>query len=1073
MDKEVLLRYLDDFLSETEEYLSLIDSSLLRLENEPESKEEINTTFRQLHSLKGLSGALGFENMTRLCHTAESLMSRFRDNKESITAPVIKTLFSLSDLLRSMREQISKTLSDEGFATEKIIADIEELQNEFEKAGSTKKRNHLSLFLQELSENIDKIDSCVVTLEKSGYLKEEIDSLFRMIHNTKGIAHSLGFKNIEKVSHSLEGLLEKCRGGDFAQLPTQIIEMLFEYNDLLRKFMVRVEKSSADDGIEISDLVNRAESLIRSGITKSSEISEEQKKLVEKYLPDYLDEFNVHLEILRSSIKTLEKDNSSSDGLDDFVRQVHNLKGISASLQFDNLARQCMKAESFINAKIENNDPLTDSETEKLRLFVDMLGRVKKDIEERYDDTSTEFDFEAAEIKNTGQNNIPVMHKSNSIRVNVAKVDELVESVGEIVLLKNRLCKTLESGDQVSGELFKIGQLLDRATESASKAVLRTRMISIGTIFGKFPRIVRDLAIDLAKEAELSITGSETELDKTMIEGLADPLLHMLRNSLDHGIESLEERIALGKPAHGTISLSAYQDGNGIVIRLKDDGRGMDPEKIVKSAIAKGVITEKISANMNTKEKLALIFTPGFSTAEQVSDISGRGVGMDVVRHNIEDMRGRIEINSRIGKGTTVLLRLPLTLAIIPVLLVLNNKRRYCIPLFSVSKVVAIDKSQISNKSKNAIVEIGNNSYPLLYLCDLLQSGLKPATAEISEPPESEEVDVVLLKIGVRRIALCVEKRLHQQDVLVKSLDTLEGIYNPPYLSGATILEDGELSLILDVAGMARTAPVVETEERSEDKKSVLSKKADHLLLAGFDAGRYILPFKNILSVKIINRAEIKMIGGRMIYKRPGTFLPVTWLGGKAEGDGNTGEDMYLVDAGFEEKNAGLLAMEVIGFVSTGAGEDELQSVNRIDLTAEIENAFTKKDIIRIKKDSKKFKTILLVDDSPTQRNIIASDLASESYEIIQAVDGVDAMTKLAGVDCVITDFEMPNMDGADLTAKLKETNPSLPVIVLTKYSDKKHITRALQAGADRYLVKYDKATLLQSVQRCESDYLF
>jgi two-component system chemotaxis sensor kinase CheA len=390
--------------------------------------------------------------------------------------------------------------------------------------------------------------------------------------------------------------------------------------------------------------------------------------------------------------------------------------------------------------------------------------------------------------------------EGRTIRVDVAKLDELVNLVGELVLERNRLVHLSKrfSGNQVSSEQFESAFVQSTArlgfiTDELQTAGLRTRMVSVDTVFRRFPRMVRDLAAALGKQVELVIRGEDTELDKTIVEEISDPLVHLLRNSLDHGIESPAARQAAGKHPKGTVRVEARQEGDNIVIEIADDGAGMDPARLSKKALEKGLYTQEQLAAMNRREILDLIFLPGFSTAEKVSGVSGRGVGMDVVRSNMKKLNGTVELESEPGHGSCVRLRLPLTLAIVPVLLVSITRETYALPLRSIVETVRVRAAEIHSANGTDMLRLRDRMVPVCWLHRAL-------AAAAGSRQDSDLLRVVILAAGERRIGVVVDRLLGQEETVIKPLST--HLRNVPGLSGATISGDGEVRLMLDPGGL-------------------------------------------------------------------------------------------------------------------------------------------------------------------------------------------------------------------------------------------------------------------------------
>ncbi len=533
------------------------------------------------------------------------------------------------------------------------------------------------------------------------------------------------------------------------------------------------------------------------------------------------------------------------------------MKGSSSFLGFNKLAELTHHAEDILNKLRKGEMVVTREIMDTLLEFVDKTKQIISDIENGTDTTDSSSVIEnlklasegkltaivkaapAAQVPQTAQpaqapapqpkaaapkqEAAKPTHQATqveqTIRVDVSRLDSLVNLVGELVLSRNML-------SQIAGELenkfeneYLVEQLLVATnaigmnTTELQLAIMKTRMIAIGKVFNKFPRVVRDIARDTGKEIELIISGEETELDKQVIESIGDPLLHMIRNSCDHGVETPEVRLSKGKPRMGTVNLSAYHEGNHVVIEIKDDGAGMDPDKLKRKAIEKGVITVDEAKNMDDKQAFSLIFKAGFSTAEKITNISGRGVGMDVVRTNIEKLNGIITIDSRINEGSTFYLKLPLTLAIIQALLVEVAGETFAIPLASVVETVRITNEEIHSFEGSEVLKLRDRVLSLIRLDEAF------ALDEL----EQDEIYVVVVALAEKQLGFIVDKLIGQEEIVIKSLGDYLG--GNPGIAGATITGDGRVRLILDVAGVIEVAQnmprrIRNTKKLSSNKRS-------------------------------------------------------------------------------------------------------------------------------------------------------------------------------------------------------------------------------------------------------------
>ena len=565
---------------------------------------------------------------------------------------------------------------------------------------------------------------------------------------------------------------------------------------------------------------------------------------MQELVQDFLVETNEIIENLDHDLVELESNQNDLELLNKIFRGAHTMKGSSSFLGFNKLADLTHHAEDILNKLRKGEMVVTREIMDTLLEFVDKTKQIISDIEngtDTADATSVINDLKlASEGKLVGKKPAAAQGQASSaapaapkaapkqenkvthqatqveqtIRVDVSRLDSLVNLVGELVLSRNRL-------SQIAGELenkfdneYLVEQLLDVTsaigmnTTELQLAIMKTRMIAIGKVFNKFPRVVRDIARDTGKEIDLIIQGEETELDKQVIESIGDPLLHMIRNSCDHGVETPDVRLAKGKPRMGTVLLSAYHEGNHVVIEIKDDGAGMDPDKLKRKAMEKGVITLDEANNMDDKQAYGLIFKPGFSTAEKITNISGRGVGMDVVRTNIEKLNGIITIDSKINEGSTFYLKLPLTLAIIQALLVEVAGETFAIPLASVVETVRITNEEIHSFEGREVLKLRDRVLSLVRLDEAF------ALDEL----EQDEIYVVVVALAEKQLGFIVDKLIGQEEIVIKSLGEYLG--GNPGIAGATITGDGRVRLILDVSGVIEVAQNMPRRIRNVKKLS-------------------------------------------------------------------------------------------------------------------------------------------------------------------------------------------------------------------------------------------------------------
>lgn len=564
---------------------------------------------------------------------------------------------------------------------------------------------------------------------------------------------------------------------------------------------------------------------------------------------DFILETDEIIESLDHDLVELENSKNDLELLNKIFRAAHTMKGASSFLGFDKMANLTHHAEEILNKLRKNEMQVNAVIMDILLEFVDVTKHILADIKAgkdtvKIDETvkklklANEGNFDQIDGDSAGSSSTPApsgkradndvnqvkkaaMSIEQTIRVDVSRLDSLMNLVGELVLSRNRI-------GQISGELekkfegeFLIEQLMETTsqigliTTELQLAVMKTRMVPIGKVFNKFPRMVRDLSREKNKEIELVITGEETELDKSVVEEIGDPLIHMIRNAVDHGVESPEERRKAGKPVKGTVHLSAYHEGNHIVVEIRDDGKGMDAAKLKKKAVEKGVITPEEAKNLDNEGAFNLIFKPGFSTAEKITSISGRGVGMDVVKTNIEKLNGIINIESELGHGTRFRLKLPLTLAIIQALLVDVSGEIFAIPLVSVVETVRINLSEVHNFEGREVLKLRDSVLSLLRLDEIYEL----------EGSYKDDIYVVVVGLAEKKLGFIVDKLVGQEEIVIKSLGEYLG--GNVGIAGATIMGDGRVRLIIDVAGVIDIAGKMPRRSRKKKKAGAVKKNAN------------------------------------------------------------------------------------------------------------------------------------------------------------------------------------------------------------------------------------------------------
>lgn len=670
---------------------------------------------------------------------------------------------------------------------------------------------YLDIFLDEAEEQIQAMDENILLLEKNRDDIEILNRIFRAAHTIKGSSASMGFDKMAEVTHCLENILDLLRQGEL-EVTTDIIDLLLEGIDTIKELKEDIAKGQ-DSEIDISILIDKLKLQMEN---KQNTKPQEQGSTSTQPVSDTAikqPEFNdIEENLIRTAeIKgykvwqvavTLVPDclmkaarayivyNNLKD-LGEIIKTIPTIEEIEEE-KFD-LDFQMIIVSKEDKDKIENIIKSINEIDKVVTQQIELNYEVEVDEKEQIETKKGTPQF----IDNNKKNK-EVVKTNQTVRVDVQRLENLMNLVGELVIDRIRLADTEETlrskygNEELLETLEEISLHIGRISGELQEEIMKARMFPIEQVLNRFPRMVRDLASKAQKEIDFIVEGRETELDRTVIEEIGDPLIHLLRNAIDHGIETPYERKKAGKPEKGTVKLRAFHQENQIVITVEDDGRGMDANKIVNKALAKGLITEEKAERISPKEAFNLIFLPGFSTAETISSVSGRGVGMDIVRSHIEKINGMVDIDTEKGKGTKFTIRLPLTLAINRSLLVKLDKQVYAFPLANVVEIVDIPLSEVKHVSKQEVAVIRGDVLPLYKLEDLLEI----KRGEI----ERDKYSVVVVGVSEKRIGIIVDDLIGEQEIVIKTLGDYIG--KIPGLAGATIMGDGTVALILDVRGM-------------------------------------------------------------------------------------------------------------------------------------------------------------------------------------------------------------------------------------------------------------------------------
>ena len=698
---------------------------------------------------------------------------------------------------------------------------------------------YLEIFIDETSEHLQNLSDCIMELEKDPENMDTINEIFRAAHSLKGMAGTMGFKRMQRLTHDMENVFQEVRS-EKVKVTSSMIDLLFKCLDAIEGYLDNV-KASSDEGTEDNELIIKelndfiaAEDGAAAAPAQAEPKKEEAPAQTaggddKKYFEFGLSESE------KDKIKQAEEGGAHIYGMTIYIQKECLLKAARAFLVFKaveefgeilvyNPSSQDIEDEKFdcyFSIFIASDEPY-----EKIAEAAKSVSEIDKVVGEevKYETLAAkqekaEADAAAAEksqdapaeaapaqeqpqaqaakpaakTQSSGNKKQTVAKPvtNRTVRVDIEKLDALMNQVSELIIAKNSLVSisSTDSGDFQNQSFHEQIEYLERITTNLHESVMKVRMVPIESVVAKFPRMIRDLSRKLDKKMELYMTGEDTELDRTVVDQIGDPLQHLLRNSADHGLEDNATRIAKGKPEVGSIFLNAFQEGNNVIIQVGDDGNGIDVEAVRNKAIERGVITEEQAETMSQKEIINLLFLPSFSMAKKITDISGRGVGLDVVKSNIEALGGDVEVKTELGVGTTFTVRLPLTLAIIQALMVEIRDEKYAIALGSISNIEDIPVKDIKYVEAQEVIHLRGKVIPLIRMDQVLD--IEPK----EEEPES--LTVVIVQKGENLAGLVVDNLIGQQEIVIKSLGKY--INNNKIISGATILGDGEVALILDV----------------------------------------------------------------------------------------------------------------------------------------------------------------------------------------------------------------------------------------------------------------------------------
>ncbi|WP_428308097.1 chemotaxis protein CheW [Lacipirellula sp.] len=885
-------------------------------------------------------------------------------------------------------------------------------------------------FVAESRDHLSNIEGQFLEIEANGadIDVDLVNQVFRGIHSIKGAAGFLGLVTVNRLAHSLENVLGLMRTRELT--PDSVkVDVMLRASDALAKL---VNDPAASEGADIDQHVSQLDDIFAGAQLTLETVA-----------------VKTHVAVSAEEQRQLDMTAAV-----DFVEQAMFVEECETTLA-----------------------PAPIVEMPVAQPIAAPVAAANR---------SDECDQPTAPATN-GATTAPA---ESSIRVQVGVLDSLMNLAGELVLGRNQLIQALNADGHAG--IDAVASRLDQVTTELQEAIMRTRMQPIGAVFSKFPRVIRDLSAKLGKQCNIIMDGKEVDVDKTILEAIGDPLTHLVRNSIDHGVERPEARTAAGKPAMGTIFLRAYHEAGKVRIDIADDGGGIHPEKLRSKAVEKGVVTAEQASRLSDRDAIRLIFHPGFSTAEKITDISGRGVGMDVVRTNIEKLGGAVDVDSRPGMGTTIQITLPLTLAIIPSLIIQCGDERFAIPQVNISELVRLRREEIGkrlDRVKSAeVLRLRGSLLPLVRLNNVLRAdGSTGSEAD----QERATTHIVVVESGQQRFGIVVDALHDSEEIVVKPLG--RHIKNVPCLSGATILGDGHVALILDVAGIAihqqiRAAHDEAMASKGDDGAGVNADLQSVLLFTNHPKEHFAVSMDVVSRIERIRCDQIDAVGGQELVQYRQSSVPLLRLENIITTRPTDPQSwVYVIVFTIGAKEVGLVApcLEDIRRVPTDVDTQTFQEVGVIGSLVINDRATRLVDLFKLAErvhpewfadqpkptsEPGKAPVVLLAEDSTFFRKQVKAMMEERGYTVIDCEDGQIAWNRLneekLEIDVVLTDIEMPNMNGFELCQRIKDSSDwgKVPVIALTSLAGAADMQRGMDAGIDDYQIKMDREKLLTSL---------
>ncbi len=894
-------------------------------------------------------------------------------------------------------------------------------------------------FLTETNESLDTVDNQLVRFEQDPNNAKILDNIFRLVHTIKGTCGFLGLPRLEALAHAAETLMGKFRDG--MPVTGEAVTLILSTIDRIKEILGQLEATEAEpEGADV-DLIDALHHMVEQGMAAMA-----AAPAAPAPAPAPVAAKPVTVGMMVD--QTLERELRPGEvSLDELERAFRETEIEVASPSIAPVEQPAPKAEApkadATKAAVKAKKPVIENET-------------------------TESDKIA----------------NQSIRVNVDTLEHLMTMVSELVLTRNQL---LEISRRNEDSEFKVPlQRLSNVTAELQEGVMKTRMQPIGNAWQKLPRIVRDLSSELGKQIELEMHGADTELDRQVLDLIKDPLTHMVRNSADHGLETTADRVAAGKPEQGTIRVSAYHEGGHIIICIADNGRGLNTERIKQKAVQNGLVTEAEVEKMTEAQIHKFIFAPGFSTAAAVTSVSGRGVGMDVVRTNIDQIGGTIDVKSVPGEGSSFTIKIPLTLAIVSALIVEAAGDRFAIPQLSVVELVRARSNsdhRIERIKDTPVLRLRNKLLPLMHLKKLLK-------IDDGASIDPENGFIVVTQVGSQTFGIVVDGVFHTEEIVVKPMSTK--LRHIGMFSGNTILGDGAVIMIIDPNGIAQslgTAAATQSEIGDENAAARSSSDAQLTSLLVFRSGSSqpkAVPLALVTRLEEISVDKIELSNGRHMVQYREQLMPLVEMEGVTIRESGVQPILVFADDG---RSMGLVVDEIIDIVEEqlsievastregvlGSAVVKGQATEVIDVGHFLPMAFADWFSRKEMRLSATAQTVLLVDDSAFFRNMLAPVLKAAGYRVTVAQNGHEGLSVLRSgnqFDVVLTDIEMPDMNGFEFAEAIRADRKmeSMPIIALSSVVSPAAIERGRQAGFHDYVAKFDRPGLIAALKEQTAD---